>query len=83
MFFTIIFVLKGHAATGSDANLAILLFPFLPFSSEKVCKWLGINNKWEKQSVSAGYLLPKVEILFQRIDKKVIEIETEKLKSPL
>ena len=65
------------------ANLAVLLFPFLPFSSEKVCKWLGINNKWEKQSVSAGYLLPEVEILFQRIDKKVIETETEKLKSIL
>ena len=63
------------------ANLAVLLFPFLPFSSEKVCRWLGINNKWEKQFVSSGYLLPEVEILFQRIDKKVIETETEKLKS--
>lgn len=62
------------------ANLAVLLSPFLPFSSEKVCKWLGINNKWEKHSVSAGYLLPEVELLFQRIDKKVIETETEKLK---
>ncbi len=55
------------------ANLAVLLSPFLPFSSEKVCKWLGINSSWKKQSVSAGYLLPQVEILFQRIDKKVIE----------
>ena len=65
------------------ANLAVLLYPFLPFSSEKVCKWLGVNSKWEKQSVSAGYLLPEVEILFQRIDKKIIDIETEKLKSIL
>lgn len=65
------------------ANLAVLLSPFLPFSSEKVCKWLSINNKWEKQSVPAGYSLPEVEILFQRIDKKVIETETEKLKSIL
>lgn len=65
------------------ANLAVLLSPFLPFSSEKVCRWLGINNKWEKQSVPAGYLLPEVEILFERIDKKVIEIETEKLKAIL
>lgn len=63
------------------ANLAVLLAPFLPFSSDKVCKWLGINNQWEKQSVPAGYLLPEVEILFQRIDKKVIDAETEKLKS--
>lgn len=63
------------------ANLAVLLSPFLPFSSAKVCKWLGINNKWEKQSVPAGYLLPEIDILFQRIDKKAIEIETEKINS--
>lgn len=61
------------------ANLAVLLYPFLPFSSEKVCRWLSINNKWEKQSVPAGYVLPEVEILFHRLDKKVIETETEKL----
>ncbi len=62
------------------ANLAILLSPFIPFSSEKVFGWLNINNKWERQSVEAGYQLPEVEILFQRLDKSVIEIETEKLK---
>ena len=65
------------------ANLAVLLAPFLPFSSEKVCSWLGIENTWKKQSVPAGYVLPKVQILFQRIDKKVIETETEKLKTIL
>ena len=61
------------------ANLAVLLSPFLPFSSEKVCGWLGIETKWETQSVPAGYLLPKTELLFQRIDKNVIDAETEKL----
>lgn len=61
------------------ANLAVLLYPFLPFSSEKVCDWLGLENKWEYQPVAAGYKLPEIEILFQRIDKKVIEIETGKL----
>ena len=64
-------------------NLAILLSPFLPFSSDKVLRWFHISAKWEKQSVSAGYILPEIEILFQRIDKKVIEEETEKLKSIL
>lgn len=54
-----------------------------PFSSEKIFGWLNINNKWERQSVEAGYKLPEVEILFQRIDKSVIEIETEKLKAIL
>lgn len=65
------------------ASLAVLLYPFLPFSSEKVCKWLGIKNVWERQSVPAGYVLPKVEILFERIDKKVIETESEKLREIL
>lgn len=63
------------------ANLAVLLYPFLPFSSEKICTWLEINNKWEPQSVPSGYHLPEIEILFQRIDKKVIEEESAKLKA--
>ena len=65
------------------ANLAVLLSPFLPFSSEKVLKWLNISSKWERQHVASGYVLPEFEILFQRIDKKVIEDETEKLKAIL
>lgn len=63
------------------ANLAALLSPFLPFSSGKLCKWLKLDGKWERQHVPAGYRLPEVDILFQRIDKKVIGAETEKLKS--
>lgn len=61
------------------ANLAVLLYPSLPFSSEKVCGWLNISPTWERKSVPAGYRLPKTEILFRRIDKKVIEEESEKL----
>ncbi len=37
----------------------------------------------EKAKCSAGLLLLEVEILFQRIDKKVIETKTEKLKHVL
>lgn len=62
------------------ANLAVLLAPFLPFSSDKVSSWLDITLDWRQKSISAGYKLPEVEILFQRIDKKVIDIESEKLK---
>lgn len=61
------------------ANLAVLLYPFLPFSSAKVCRWLGLTQKWEPQFVEAGYKLPEIEILFERIDKKVIAEETEAL----
>ncbi len=65
------------------ANLAVLLSPFLPFSSEKIMGWLHITNKWERQSVAGGFLLPKTELLFQRLDPMVIEKETEKLKAIL
>ena len=61
------------------ANLAVLLAPFLPFSSEKVCKWLGISNEWGFKTVSAGYKLPEIQILFERLDKSVIEEERGKL----
>lgn len=61
------------------ANLAVLLYPFLPFSSQKVCSWLDVQNCWERQSVKAGYHIPKIKILFERIDKSVIDQETEKL----
>ena len=63
------------------ANLAVLLQPFLPFSSEKVCRWLNIRSTWERKTVPSGFKLSQIEILFKRIDKKVIEEETEKLKA--
>ena len=62
------------------ANLAVLLAPFVPFSSKKVLTWLNLSDRWERKAVAAGFSLPEIEILFQRIDKEAIEIETNKLK---
>lgn len=62
------------------ANLAVLLSPFLPFSSEKVISWLSLSDSWHRQSVPSGYQLPEIDILFQRIDTKAIDVEIEKLK---
>lgn len=70
-----------YQCTQIIANVSVLLSPFLPFSSEKIFQWLNITNKWEHQSVPAGYSLPEVDILFQRIDKSLIEIETDKLRT--
>ena len=61
------------------ANLAVLLNPFLPFSSVKIQKWLSLNSSWNAQYVIAGYKLPEIDILFTRIDKKVIDYEVKKL----
>ena len=65
------------------ANLAVLLAPFLPFSSQKIFGWLSVTGRWEPQFVPSGYPLPETELLFHRIDKKVIEQETEKVKALL
>ena len=61
------------------ANLAVLLSPFLPFSSEKVCRWLNINTDWEFKTVASYFKLPEIEILFEKLDKSVIEGEKSKL----
>lgn len=63
------------------ANLAVLLTPFLPFSSETVCQWLDLSPRWEKQEVNGGTKLPQTDILFERLDKKIIEEERSKLPS--
>ncbi|MDF2587134.1 MAG: methionine--tRNA ligase [Anaerocolumna sp.] len=60
-------------------NLAVLLHPFLPFSSRKVLSWLSLNNQWETQFIKVGYLVPEVEILFERLDKSVIDFELKRL----
>ena len=63
------------------ANLSILLDPFLPFSSAKVRDILNIKESaWQYVNVPDGLELGRVEILFERIDKKVIQEEEERLK---
>lgn len=62
------------------ANLSLLLDPFLPFSSAKIRDILKIGNAvWKYIEIPAGFELGQVEILFERIDKKVIQEETIRL----
>ncbi len=61
------------------ANLAVLLQPFLPFSSQKIADWLNLNNEWKPQYVQEGYKFSDISILFERLDKKIIEKERGKL----
>jgi len=61
------------------ANLAILLKPFLPFSSSKVQNWLGLKECWTSQFVEEGYVIPITNILFERIDKSRVDEEVKKL----
>ena len=61
------------------ANLSILLAPFLPFSSKQVGEWLELDTHWSPQYVDAGFIIPKTEILFSRLDKQIVEFELEHL----
>lgn len=61
------------------ANLAVLLSPFLPFSSEKVMGWLGLKAEWTPQAVPGGKHIPPAEVLFPRLDKSVVEEETSRI----
>lgn len=61
------------------ANLAVLLSPFLPFSSQTVCQWLDLRPCWKRQVVKKGTPLPQTSILFERLDRKIIEEERSRL----
>lgn len=62
------------------ANLSNLLEPFMPFACEKIRGFLGINNPvWMPIEIKEGKI-NKLEILFERIDKNVIEEELVRLK---
>lgn len=49
------------------ANLSILLHPFLPFSSGKIARWLGITPDWHEQRVTESIVPADLSILFSRI----------------
>lgn len=63
------------------ANFAVLLEPFLPFSSAKVRGWLRVGDAWEPQCVRENLGIPEPQILFERLDRGIVEQELERLQS--
>ncbi|WP_432662260.1 methionine--tRNA ligase [Wukongibacter baidiensis] len=62
------------------ANLSNLLYPFVPFACEKIKGFLDIDEYcWNNVLVPKRANVNDVEVLFERIDKKRIEEEIEKL----
>lgn len=49
-------------------NLAVLLAPFLPFSSQRILYWLELSTEWKVQNFSAGEIPDDFDVLFTRID---------------
>lgn len=50
------------------ANIAVLLYPVLPFSSAKIAEWLDIDLNWQEKTVSLKEISKEISILFQRIE---------------
>ncbi|WP_297097936.1 methionine--tRNA ligase [uncultured Draconibacterium sp.] len=66
------------------ANLTICLEPFLPFSMDKLRGFLNLEKMdWEKLGetdlLPVGHKVNKPELLFEKIEDKVIEAQLQKL----
>ncbi|GAI25922.1 unnamed protein product [marine sediment metagenome] len=61
-----------------------MLYPFLPFSSQKVHEFLGFEGNiedygWQLHSPLPGQRLREPQPLFSKLDEKVAEEETKRL----
>ena len=69
--------------------LAVLSEPFLPFTSEKLKKMIGINNTgWSNidnrgSEIDFNFIITNKEMLFRRIEDSEIELQIDKLKKNL
>ena len=73
-----------YLASQLVANLAVVMEPFLPFTSAKILKILNLPSlKWNKSGdvtlLTAGHVINQPEILFEKIEDKVIETQIQKL----
>jgi len=69
------------------SDLRTMLYPFLPFSSEKLHKLLGFEGKieqsgWRTNRPRAGERLVTPQPLFTKLDEKLVEEETARLGRP-
>jgi len=73
-----------YAALGVISNLKTILYPFLPFSSQKLHELLGFKGSiedygWQPQSLPPGQKLLPPQPLFSKLDDSLVEEETKKL----
>ena len=74
-------------AVNAVKSIAIIMTPFIPFSSQRIWHQLGMSDKIYQQSwnsasdisIQPGHLLGKVEPLFVKIDKQTIELQKKSL----
>ena len=63
------------------SSLEILLYPFLPFTSRKIGKMLGLGRRtWDDAArPELPVQLGKPEILFQKLEESIVDAQTSKL----
>ncbi len=66
------------------ANLSIVIEPFLPFSADKLRKFIEVDRLgWDRLGsfnlLSEGHALGKSELLFDKIEDEVVEAQVKKL----
>jgi methionyl-tRNA synthetase len=83
---------RQDAATTLWVGLSVInclktaLYPFLPFSSEKLHKMLGLQGSvqdsgwsWEPQALAPGHAISRPTPLFTKLDEAVIEEEAQRM----
>ena len=73
-----------YVALQITANLAILMDPFLPFSSEKLRKMLNMNGiDWDlcgqKEILEPGHIIKTPHLLFDKVEDDVIQKQLDRL----
>jgi methionyl-tRNA synthetase len=73
-----------YVALSVIAQLKTTLYPFLPFSSQKVHEYLGYDGKiedygWKPQELPPGQKLREPKPLFKKLDESIIEEETRRI----
>jgi methionyl-tRNA synthetase len=73
-----------YVALSVITQLKTALYPFMPFSSQKVHEYLGFKSDiehggWRWQDLPAGQSLCQPQPLFKKLDDSIIEEETKRL----
>ncbi len=73
-----------YVALSVLSALKIVFYPFLPFSSERLHRYLGFSDGietggWKFNSLPVGQKLPPPEPLFRKLDESIVSEETSRL----
>ncbi|MCX6007439.1 MAG: methionine--tRNA ligase [Chloroflexi bacterium] len=73
-----------YTAIGAISALKTLLYPFLPFTSQKLHNFLGFDGDireagWQLQLPLAGQKLPQPQALFVKLEDKIVEEEMARM----